>query len=672
MTDLVQTKKNNISKEPGKGKINAAISMINVLIIIAVLSAAIQTADAARVTLVPGSAGSYGFNGTLESDGTSISGGPKADFKTSTALPANALDVLSSLDGSVSTNARTGTAGDDEYINVTFVIDSVQSCNWIIGNFQGLGTTDVPHLGIVNATGGYESKSTATAGTPYRNLTFNQSANLASYCIMSGNTASITLVGWGRGTSTGTITGSYFNVTVDYVPYVPPVPPSSYIPPDPVNLAFTTDNFWVNYTWGAGTGNVTDSYNISHNGTWTNGTTQIYANNSVGAHGWSNITVYAYNNTGGGTLSSTPAALETQVANNKPVQAQIGNKAVTAGSLLTFTVSATDADSDPITYGTNASHGTLGPSSGVYSWTPGSADVGTYFWKFNSSDAYGGTATENITVTVNPAIFMPPTPENLVSIQNGFWINYTWLAGSGNITDWFNVSVNGTWTYGTTQTYANNQVGAHGWSNISVYAYNNSGGGSLNLTPAALNTQVANNVPVMAPIGDRAVTAGNLLTFTVSATDADSDPLTYGTNATGGTLNPSTGAYSWMPSSTDAGAHFWSFSSNDGWGGTATRTTTITVTDTSGPYINGTVRSGGTGVEGVTVSTNTTISTTTDASGFYSLPVTAGTYQLTARLEPVYYTNSSETAAVVSGVVVRDIELLIKPTGTITGSVTNV
>ncbi len=669
MTDLVQTKKNNISKESGKGKINAAISMTNVLIIIAVLSAAVQTAEAAQVTLVPSSTGSYGFNGTLQSDGTSISGGPKADFKTNAALPANALDVLSLLDTSASTNARTGTTGDDEYINVTFVIDSVQSCNWIVGNFQGLGTTDVPHLGIVNATGGFESRATASAGAPYRNLSFNQSTNLASYCIMSGNTASITLVGWGRGSSQGTITGSYFNVTVDYVPAIPS---PTYIPPAPANLGYNTSNFWVNYTWEAGTGNVTDGYNVSHNGIWTNSTI-VFLNNTVGAHGWSNITVYAYNNSGSGTLSSTPAVLETQVANNLPVQAPIGNKEVTAGDLLTFTVSATDADSDQITYGTNASFGTLEPVSGVYSWIPGGADVGTYFWSFSSSDAYGGAATENIIVTVNPVtIFMPPTPVSLISSQNGFWINYTWLAGSGNITDWFNVSVNGTWTYGTTQTYANNQVSAHGWSNISVYAYNNSGGGSLNLTPAALDTQVDNNVPVMAPIGDQPVTAGNLLTFTVSATDADSDPLTYGTNATGGTLNQSTGVYSWMPSSADAGAHFWSFSSNDGWGGTAANTTTITVTDTSGTYINGTVRSGGAGVEGVTVSTNTTISTTTNALGFYSLPVTAGTYQLTAGLEPVYYTNSSETAVVVSGVVVQDIELLIKPTGTITGSVTNV
>ena len=115
----------------------------------------------------------------------------------------------------------------------------------------------------------------------------------------------------------------------------------------------------------------------------------------------------------------------------------------------------------------------------------------------------------------------------------------------------------------------------------------------------------------------------------------------------------------------------WSFTSVDGYGNIATTTTTINVAPTSGIYINGTVRSGGIAVEGVTVSTNTSITTTTDASGFYSLPVT-GTYQLTAAKDPVYYTNSSVIATVVSGVVVQDIELVIKPTGTITGSVTNV
>ncbi len=69
---------------------------------------------------------------------------------------------------------------------------------------------------------------------------------------------------------------------------------------------------------------MADSYNVSVNGVWTN------------------ITVYAYNSSGGGSLSSTPAAFDTQVANNVPVQTLADNWGITAGNLLTFTVSAAD------------------------------------------------------------------------------------------------------------------------------------------------------------------------------------------------------------------------------------------------------------------------------------------------------------------------------------------
>jgi parallel beta-helix repeat protein len=79
---------------------------------------------------------------------------------------------------------------------------------------------------------------------------------------------------------------------------------AEYTPPDPTGLANTTGSYWVNYTWSAGTGNVTDSYNVSMNETWTNGTTEAFMNVSVGPDGWANITVFAYNASGTGTLSS--------------------------------------------------------------------------------------------------------------------------------------------------------------------------------------------------------------------------------------------------------------------------------------------------------------------------------------------------------------------------------
>ncbi|MCX9013166.1 MAG: DUF5011 domain-containing protein, partial [Candidatus Methanoperedens sp.] len=87
-------------------------------------------------------------------------------------------------------------------------------------------------------------------------------------------------------------------------------------------------------------------------------------------------------------------------------------------------------------------------------------------------------------------------------------------------------------------------------------------------------------------------------------------------------------------------------------------------------YINGTVKSSGVGIGGVTVSTNTTVSTTTNATGFYSLAVNSGTFELTATLNPTHYTNSSVTVLTrLFAEVVQDIDLLEKPKGTITGSV---
>lgn len=95
--------------------------------------------------------------------------------------------------------------------------------------------------------------------------------------------------------------------------------------------------------------------------------------------------------------------------------------------------------------------------------------------------------------------------------------------------------------------------------------------------------------------------------------------------------------------------------------------------DTSIRYINGTVLDSVTkaGIIGVDIFANTSISTTTDASGFYSLAVPDGTYDITAKFNPKYYSNSTTVSTTSSAVVMQDIELVKKPTGTITGIVTH-
>ncbi|WP_179294055.1 PGF-pre-PGF domain-containing protein [Candidatus Methanoperedens nitratireducens] len=184
----------------------------------------------------------------------------------------------------------------------------------------------------------------------------------------------------------------------------PKSPPERiYIPPVPVSLTSTQGNFWVNHVWKAGTGNVTDSYNVNVNGVWKNGVTSTYFNASAGPHEWSNISVWAYNNSGGGSLSLTSASHNIQVPNNPPIQLPIGDKEVYKGQLLTFKINTSDTDSDTIRYGTSATRGNLDSSTGVYTWTPADGDEGVYIWEFSSSDDYGGKAVESIKVTVrNP------------------------------------------------------------------------------------------------------------------------------------------------------------------------------------------------------------------------------------------------------------------------------
>jgi len=69
--------------------------------------------------------------------------------------------------------------------------------------------------------------------------------------------------------------------------------------------------------------------------------------------------------------------------NQAPVLAAIGNKSIAWGNALTFTASATDADlpANTLTYSLDAGSPTgaaIDPSSGAFSWTPASNQVGSY------------------------------------------------------------------------------------------------------------------------------------------------------------------------------------------------------------------------------------------------------------------------------------------------------
>lgn len=104
--------------------------------------------------------------------------------------------------------------------------------------------------------------------------------------------------------------------------------------------------------------------------------------------------------------------------NSPPVLNAIGNKSVTAGQLLQFTVSATDPNGDALTYSaTNLPTGaSFNAQTKTFAWTPTTGQVATYPGvHFQVSDGTN-TVYEDITITVT-AINSPPVL--LVLIASG-------------------------------------------------------------------------------------------------------------------------------------------------------------------------------------------------------------------------------------------------------------
>ena len=105
--------------------------------------------------------------------------------------------------------------------------------------------------------------------------------------------------------------------------------------------------------------------------------------------------------------------------NHAPVFDPIGNKTVAAGSVLTFTVRATDADGDTLIYwasdlpqGAAFDHVTK-----TFTWTPTKSQIGTYKVTFKVRDATLITA-ETITITVGKLITVPTDANSIQKAIN--------------------------------------------------------------------------------------------------------------------------------------------------------------------------------------------------------------------------------------------------------------
>ena len=100
----------------------------------------------------------------------------------------------------------------------------------------------------------------------------------------------------------------------------------------------------------------------------------------------------------GTTQDSETVTIIVQKPNTAPILAAIGSQSVSENEPLTFSINATDADGDAISYSlTNAPSGArlAGPT---FSWTPSYSQAGSYSLTFVASD---GRAQDSQTVTIS-------------------------------------------------------------------------------------------------------------------------------------------------------------------------------------------------------------------------------------------------------------------------------
>jgi len=88
-----------------------------------------------------------------------------------------------------------------------------------------------------------------------------------------------------------------------------------------------------------------------------------------------------------------------------------------------------------------------------------------------------------------------------------------------------------------------------------------------------------NHAPVLAAIGAKSVNENQPLTFVISATDADEDPIIYSASGlpSGAAFDSETKTFTWMPSYSQAGSWYVTFMAGDGTGLQDTETVTMTV-----------------------------------------------------------------------------------------------
>jgi hypothetical protein len=342
---------------------------------------------------------------------------------------------------------------------------------------------------------------------------------------------------------------------------------------------------------------------------------------------FSSLTI-SLDNDGDGLYDMNDPDCQAAQVNRAPVLAAIGNKAVSEGSLLSFTASATDPDAGQtrtFSLDAGAPAGAAITSGGAFSWTPTEAQgPGSYSITVRVTDN-GSPAmsdTETITVTVNEVNVAPVlAPIGAKSVTVGSPLSFTATATDADIPAQirtFSLAAGapaGAAINGSTGAFSWTPSAAGTFSITVVVADNGSPSMSDSETiTVTVNAQAAPTISTVSPLP--AGTVGSAYSQTFTATGGTTP---YNWSVSTG-LPPGLAFSGGVLSGTPTTAGAYSFTVQVTGGGTSSKTFSLTINPaTAAPAISTASLPGGT----VTVSYSQTL-TATGGTTPYNWSVSAG------------------------------------------------
>jgi len=245
-----------------------------------------------------------------------------------------------------------------------------------------------------------------------------------------------------------------------------------------------------------------------------------------------------------------------------------------------------DADGDALVIQTvtQGAHGTVvinGDGSVIFS--PELNFNGNDSFTYTVSDGQGGSGTATVFVTVTPVNDPPVASDSTATGEEDAPVELVLLATDAD-GDALTFTIVTPPLHGSLSEVDGNRViytPAADYSGPDSLTFRASDGRASDDGVVTINVVPINDPPVLDPVSDQTVNEGQLLTFTLTATDLEGDTLTFSSPnlPAGATLDSLTGAFSWTPNFAQAGTYSVTFTVSDPSGVPDSKTITVTVVD---------------------------------------------------------------------------------------------